>query len=202
MAADLPASRAKAELREWARAFRRSLTPEEVAGRSRRILGLLALQPEFVSARGILICTAFDNEPDLGSLLVSPPEGKQLYLPRTHYMPRWLSVHPYPALLERSRYGILEPVADAPAVPQDVLSRALDLIVIPGLAFEERSLRRLGAGGGFFDRFLAEVRVPAIGIGYDETILPDMPVDPHDLPMSAVITDRRVIRPGGHADAL
>jgi 5-formyltetrahydrofolate cyclo-ligase len=71
-----------------------------------------------------------------------------------------------------------------------------DLVLAPLVGFDLQSYR-LGYGGGYFDRTLAaqEQRPFAVGIGYDfgalETIFPQ----PHDLPMNAILTEARELRP-------
>lgn len=78
-------------------------------------------------------------------------EGKKIYLPKT--MPhRQMAFLPFinPDDLVRSKFGILEPVYNENLVKQDP-----DLVIVPGLAFAEDSNYRVGFGGGYYDRFLA-----------------------------------------------
>ena len=58
---------------------------------------------------------------------------------------------------------------------------AIDIVIVPGLAFT-RDGRRLGQGGGFYDRFLAQLPADCttIGVGFAEQLLDDLPVEPHD----------------------
>jgi 5-formyltetrahydrofolate cyclo-ligase len=90
-------------------------------------------------------------------------------------------------------------------VPGSVLLRAsrsltvvppmkIDLIVTPGLAFDARG-SRLGRGGGFYDRFLAEPQLVAarVGIALDEQIVDAVPTDSWDVSMHAVVTDTRTV---------
>jgi len=69
---------------------------------------------------------------------------------------------------------------------------ALELVVLPGLAFDWRG-RRLGRGGGYYDRFLTELN-PAtykLGLAYDFQIFNELPVDVHDIPVDGVLTPSR-----------
>lgn len=65
-----------------------------------------------------------------------------------------------------------------------------DLIVVPALAVGRRSGVRLGQGGGSYDRALARKRVgtPVIAALFDEEVVDDVPAEPHDLPVDAVLT--------------
>lgn len=68
----------------------------------------------------------------------------------------------------------------------------VDLVVVPALAVDQRGVR-LGRGGGSYDRALARVPagVPVVALLYDGELLPRLPAQPHDRPVTAVVT------PGG-----
>ena len=87
--------------------------------------------------------------------------------------------------------GIGEPGLDAPRVDVD----EVDVFVVPGLLFD-RAGRRLGRGGGQYDRLLARARADAasIGICYADRVVDELPQDPWDIAMSLVVTDRFVLR--------
>lgn len=82
--------------------------------------------------------------------------------------------------------GIPEPAAPAPTAPE------ADVIVVPGVAFTAGGTR-LGYGGGFYDRYLAEATGTRIGLCYDFQIVEDLPAGPHDIPMDRIVTEARVI---------
>jgi len=88
------------------------------------------------------------------------------------------------------RHGIREPGPDAPSL--DIA--LLDLIVVPGLAFDPRG-GRLGKGGGFYDRFLASpgLRASKVGIALDAQVIDSVPMGEHDVPLDAVVTPTRVL---------
>jgi 5-formyltetrahydrofolate cyclo-ligase len=66
----------------------------------------------------------------------------------------------------------------------------LDLVVVPGLAFTADG-RRLGQGGGHYDRFLPRLRAECrtVGVGFAEQLVADMPTEPHDVRLDVVVTD-------------
>lgn len=85
---------------------------------------------------------------------------------------------------------IREPAADTPTLPWE----EVDLLVVPGVAFDD-SGHRLGQGGGFYDRLLArEPRPFAVGLAYELQVVDRVPRDPHDMQVDAVITERRTLR--------
>ena len=82
------------------------------------------------------------------------------------------------------------------AVPEaDVEPDWPDVVVVPGLAFTAAG-DRLGQGGGWYDRFLSEVRpdCTSIGVCFAEQIVDTLPVEAHDVVMDHVVTDRGVVR--------
>jgi len=93
--------------------------------------------------------------------------------------------------LEPGRYGVLEPTGPAQALAHD------DLVVVPGVAFDGAG-RRLGRGGGFYDRTFPPAWIPAprlVGVGYAFQRVPLVPAGPEDRRMDAVVTDREAWRP-------
>ncbi|MFR8872892.1 MAG: 5-formyltetrahydrofolate cyclo-ligase [Oscillospiraceae bacterium] len=78
--------------------------------------------------------------------------------------------------------GIPEPLADGPEADDPHA-----LVLMPGLAFDP-SGRRLGYGGGFYDRFLArEPGHPTLALCYDFQLLPHVETAPHDVPVDQVL---------------
>jgi len=71
----------------------------------------------------------------------------------------------------------------------------VDAIIIPGAAFDETG-NRIGYGGGFYDRLLAQLQkpVPIIAPTYEEQVIESVPTDPHDRKVNIIVTDSREIR--------
>jgi 5-formyltetrahydrofolate cyclo-ligase len=82
--------------------------------------------------------------------------------------------------------GILEPEAQGVGL-EPVNESAVDVWIVPGLAFS-RSGARMGYGGGWYDRFLAKSHLSAVSIGvaYPFQIVDSLPLESHDLPLSDV----------------
>lgn len=72
-----------------------------------------------------------------------------------------------------------------------------DLVVVPGVAFDERG-GRLGFGKGYYDMALEGAPCKTIALAYEFQVLKnqEIPVEPHDVRVSAVVTDERIIRTG------
>jgi 5-formyltetrahydrofolate cyclo-ligase len=89
--------------------------------------------------------------------------------------------------------AVFAPAVDGLAlrvVPGDVDPTTLDVVVVPGLAFTADG-RRLGQGGGHYDRFLPRLRADCITVGaaFAEQLVDDLPTDPHDVRLDLVVTD-------------
>ncbi|MCS7215322.1 MAG: 5-formyltetrahydrofolate cyclo-ligase [Thermodesulfovibrio sp.] len=83
--------------------------------------------------------------------------------------------------------NILEPKNGKKASVEDI-----EIIVVPGVAFDKRCYR-IGYGGGFYDRLLSLRKGKAIGLAYEEQILEQIPTESHDIRMDMIITDERII---------
>lgn len=94
--------------------------------------------------------------------------------------------------LQRGSMNVWEPKPHCASVEIS----ALDIILVPGLAFTRGGLR-LGRGGGYYDRLLAhtDCRARRIGIAYDLQIIDDIPVEPHDQRVHQIITESGLIQP-------
>jgi 5-formyltetrahydrofolate cyclo-ligase len=94
-------------------------------------------------------------------------------------------------------YGIAEPRPELPVVEP----AAIDVVIVPGSAFDARG-GRLGYGGGFYDAFLTRTRPDTrrVGICFDLQVVARVPREPHDLCVDVVVTERRVIQTGCRHD--
>ncbi len=91
--------------------------------------------------------------------------------------------------LEMGRFGIWEPPSDCP-----VHAGQIDLVLVPGLAFDAEG-RRLGKGGGYYDRFLtAARRAVRCAVALERQIVDRVPTTQTDVLMDILVTERRVLR--------
>jgi 5-formyltetrahydrofolate cyclo-ligase len=90
--------------------------------------------------------------------------------------------------------GIAEPSPESPEAAPD----EFELVLVPGTAFDE-ACDRIGMGGGFYDRLLPLLAPGslAIGLAFDEQIVPEVPTEAHDVQLGAVVTPSRTLLPRG-----
>lgn len=176
----------KAAWRARAKTIRKTL---DIPALSQSLTKVLRQTPLYLEASQILTYLAFGDELDLADLL---KDNKQFYVPRSHLQPEpRLSIHAYNAAeLERHPYGFWQPLGSSP----EAAPSSLDLILVPGLAFD-RWGARLGYGKGFYDRFLAALpsAVPRVGVIAEALIAERLPCDPHDMCMTHLLTEERLV---------
>lgn len=85
-------------------------------------------------------------------------------------------------------YGIREPVDPALVPLSDI-----DLIMVPGVAFERRGGHRLGRGGGYYDRMLEKFQGVAAAVAFDFQIVPTIPFESHDQPVDLIVTHTEIV---------
>ncbi|MBI3321122.1 MAG: 5-formyltetrahydrofolate cyclo-ligase [Candidatus Omnitrophica bacterium] len=115
--------------------------------------------------------------------------GKRVAVPVTRPRTKrlWLSEVRAPATeLARSTFGVWEPI---PSARRPVRLEEIDLVLVPGLAFDRRG-HRLGHGSGYFDRFLACVPkgTPTVGLAFRFQLLNCLPVAAHDHAVQTILT--------------
>lgn len=93
-------------------------------------------------------------------------------------------------------YKILEPLPELRTQPAKVRQpEQLDLVMVPGVAFDER-LARMGHGFGYYDKLLHRLRpgVQRVALAFECQLFPEIPTQDHDIFMDVLITERRVLR--------
>jgi 5-formyltetrahydrofolate cyclo-ligase len=187
---------AKRLLRRERLAARHAVPAEVRRARDVAIAAALADLPELAAARGLLLYAALPGEPDLTALLEDPPPGAVLHLPRVEGDAVVAVPHRPGAVLPAGALGVREPVGTAAP------DAAIDVVVLPGVAFDADGWR-LGRGGGHYDRLLARLgeRVVAIGVADEEAVVAEVPRESHDRPVDVLVTDASVRRRAGGAAA-
>jgi 5-formyltetrahydrofolate cyclo-ligase len=152
--------------------------------------------PELAAAGTVMLFASFRSELDtapIGDWALHA--GKTLCLPRI-LRPRHMAAFRVTDLatdLAPGKWGIPEPREGL----LEVAPEAIDFVFVPGSAFDEEG-GRCGYGGGFYDTFLPRTRpgTPWVALAFEAQLVPRIACEPHDLPVTAIVTERRVIRPG------
>jgi 5-formyltetrahydrofolate cyclo-ligase len=204
------------QLSDEKRALRRAMTerrdalpPDERRRRSQAAADNLLALPEWARAlaraaagAGVIVAgyVAFRGEIDPAPLMqAARAGGAAVALPRLSGGAPRMRFHRVDAgaALVPGPWGLLEPEAVAP----EVAPESIDLMVVPGLAFDPQGWR-LGYGKGHYDEVAGAARAGArVGLAYDFQIVDRCPAGEGDMAVDLVVTDRRVLRPapGGRA---
>jgi len=183
---------AKARLRQQVRDRVRAMLPEAREATSLQICSRLRQQAIWTSAGSILFFAPLPGEPDVWPLLEEALlAGKTVALPRfsetTQSYVACVVQNPQTDL-RSGQFGIREPGLSCPEIPFN----RLDLVLVPGLAFQADGCR-LGRGKGFYDRLLAAVRGRKCGVAFDEQIVGAIPTGPLDIRVNCIVTPTRWI---------
>lgn len=194
-----PAPATKDLLRARARLLLASLP--DAAGRSRELCARLVASDLFTAAGVVLVYLHIPGEPDCTPILdAALAAGKTLCAPEVSWETGTLT----PVRLRHgaggwrltppARHGVRGPQRDR-AGGDEIDPGAIDLALVPGLAFDLRG-GRLGRGGGFYDRLLPRLspRASACGVCFDAQIIEAVPMNESDAAVDALATDRRLLR--------
>ena len=165
----------------------RSIAVPDPIAASRRIIDTLAdllrAHPEW---QHIALFAALPREPDLNTLPALFPARTFAY-PRVAEMEMTFHrVADAQTEMVPGPWGLREPSPSLPEIPP----QNFDLILCPGMAFT-RDGRRLGKGGGYYDRFLANLqpRPHCIGVTFAVFLFDEIPIENHDARMDQVVSD-------------
>lgn len=173
----------------------RSALPAPAREEASRAIGhRLDSLAELRDADAVLGYVAFGTEVDLRPYLEARLlRGRAVYLPWVDGdVLRIARVRDLDADLVPGWRGVREP---APGHRQEADVRLLDAVVAPGVAFDRHG-HRLGYGGGHFDRLLARLRPGTFvaGVAFDAQVVDTVPVEAHDAPVDAVVTESCIMR--------
>jgi 5-formyltetrahydrofolate cyclo-ligase len=187
----------KRALRERMLGVRASIPPGVRSEAARAIAAALAALPAWGTARTVALYLAMGSEVDTSAVAaLARAGGKRIAWPRLRNGERAMEFAACdPAALVEGARGTREPPPALPAIPP----AEIDLVLVPGLAFDGAG-RRLGRGGGHYDATLAALPgATAVGLAYDAQVVPAVPSEPHDARLAAVVTERRTLVPAGAA---
>ncbi len=180
----------KSALRRLVRDKLRAMTDSQRTESSARARALLELQEVWIQAKSVLFFAPLQEELDVWALA-----EKGLLAGKTVGLPRFeQGRNSYAACEIRNLSSDLRPgrfgIREAGERCAELSLNRLDLILVPGVAFDPQG-RRLGRGKGFYDQLLAAVHGTTCGVAFDEQIEREVPVEPHDILLDCILTPTR-----------
>ena len=184
----------KQQIREQAHANRnRQENKDEL---SRRICETFMALPEYAAARTVMFYIDVRSEVRTRQALPAALEsGKRIVVPWCNDRGELELFH----LTDMSElavgmYKILEPKPELRSLPaKQVRAEELDLVMVPGVAFDRRG-GRMGHGKGYYDKLLQHARpdAPLVALAFECQLFPEIPVAAHDIFMDKIITEAAV----------
>lgn len=169
---------------------RRRMAFEDVYALSLEIQKRFLGSSFYKKAGSIALYAAFQNEVLTGDIFRKAMEdSKKVFFPRVVRDEKRLSFHRVAELgeLEPGAYDVPEPKTGGVDMPE------LDMIVLPGIAFDEKGAR-IGYGKGYYDITLERLGCPAVALAFDfQVVKGEIPVKAHDVPMRAIFTEKRIL---------
>ncbi len=173
----------KATLRRQIRDRKRAMTEEEIVSRSEKLGELFAKSQIYKNAKTIYGYLPYNQEVRTIPMLERAlQEGKRVAVPKVYgNTMRFIYIEDM-TQVEKGYAGIPEPIGDSP-VAEDKNA----LVLMPGLAFTKKG-DRMGYGGGFYDRFLAEEPDhPTLALCYEFQVVENLPTEEYDIPVDTVL---------------
>lgn len=186
----------KKEFRKKVIESRKSKSADFVFNNSNLITERLLQMKDIRNATNIMLYLDFNNEVQTDSLIQKLLSLKKIVsspitIKKNHTLIP-TQITDLKEGLKIGTYGIREPKEKSPTI--DI--KALDVVIVPAVAYDINCYR-LGYGGGFYDRFLENLRKDAItiGIAFDFQIFNSIPKETHDAQLNYIVTETRIITP-------
>ena len=184
----------KNQIRKKLILIRKNLSKEYVFENSFKIKNRLFNLNEFIKASTILFYVSYNNEvythEMIRELLTSK---KNIVVPISEKKNRILILSKLENWddLSVGSYNILEPNIDR---IKKVDLDSIDLIIVPGVGFDERG-NRIGHGKGYYDNLLRNSKqATSIGLSFECQILENIPTGKYDIPVDIIVTEKRIIK--------
>lgn len=184
----------KQALRRRVRALEKELPPRYKAQSNAAIAATVLALPDYQDADTVFCFVGTAREIDTRPILTDAlARGKRLCLPLCAAEPGIMELRVVSSLdeLVPGTYGILEPPASCLILTPD----EVEFAVLPCLCCD-RAGRRLGQGGGYYDRFLSAYRGSAVLLCRERLLREEIPVEPHDMPIPWVVTENGLYEDG------
>ena len=173
----------KKELRRSIREQKRAMTEAEIISRSEKLGQLFAASEAYKKAKTIYGYLPYNQEVRTVPMLEQAlKDGKRVAVPKCYGDTMKFIFMEDLSKVEKGYAGIPEPIADGPVADDETA-----LVLMPGLAFDPEG-HRIGYGGGFYDKFLAEEpEQPTLALCYAFQMLPRLETEEHDIPVDFVL---------------
>ncbi|MCG6533375.1 MAG: 5-formyltetrahydrofolate cyclo-ligase [Syntrophales bacterium LBB04] len=187
----------KRKIRKAVLTVRNALAKEDIEKMSASICARVARLKQVEESASLMIFLSFGSEVDTDPIIEwAWQRNKRVLAPLCKPETREMTVYAIKTFADVAPgyFGIREPRGD---ILMPVAKEEIDLVAVPAVAFDRRGYR-VGYGGGYYDRFLADWDVPTIGLAFSCQIIPEVPIDRYDQPVQGILTEKEYIDTGHH----
>lgn len=191
----------KERLRARLLEVRREMAFEEVYRLSLRVQKRFLRSPFYRNAGKLALYSSFSNEVLTDDLFQKAnEEGKEVYYPRVIKAGKSHLAFFRVAHLKELKPGSYE-IPEPEEKEARITAATFDLVVVPGVAFDLTGAR-VGFGKGYYDMALEGLKCPVVALAYDFQVVNELiPSEPHDVRVSAIVTEKRIVRTSAGAQA-
>ena len=186
-------NKSKSEIRARMRAALSAMTESDRSGASAAACSKLTALEQFDRASIVMLYLPLPKEVDVTTAVLRCfRQGQTVCVPRVDWKRKDMESVEITSLddriLDTDEHGVR-----TPRMGNVIQPGVIDLVVVPGLAFDPHG-HRLGRGQGYYDRFLSRLRPTAttVGLAFDSQIVDTVPTNERDKAVDIVVTDRRV----------
>lgn len=187
----------KKVLRKEILSVRKQMNLDEKLQKDKAIEDKFFRSEEYKNSRNIFIYISYDSEINTKDIILKAiDEGKRIYVPRTNVDLRIMEAVEINSLenLIVDKYGILEPDESEECINPD----ELDLIVVPGVAFDKNG-GRMGYGAGYYDKYFKTISrekknaIRKVALAYDFQVINEVPMNEDDEYINKIITESKIL---------
>lgn len=164
------------------------MTKEEYRSKSTAVINRLMKDPVFLEAETIGMTVAAFPEVDTFNLMETCwAVGKKVAVPKCHPASRSMD---FRIIEHRDQLEVVYMKLQEPIVTKTeyIKPDAIDLLIVPGVVFSKQGFR-IGFGGGYYDRFIAQYKGITRSLAFDCQIRESFPIEVHDLPVQGIYTE-------------
>ena len=177
--------------------MRNNMSNEKRILKDKLIYNLFINSDLYKKAKDIFIYVSFGSEVNTHEIIKKAIiDKKNIYVPKIDMKKKEMIAVKIHSITELNvnNYGILEPIN----VDKDKIANDFDIIVMPGVAFDENG-NRIGYGGGYYDKYLEKniFKAKKVALAYEEQILERIESDFHDIKVDFIINTKKIIKKVG-----
>lgn len=172
----------KSVIRKIVKERKAKISPSQALNLSKEIFKKVEKLIEFKTAKTLVLYWSMADEVQTHDFIQKWYNKKTILLPEVDgdklHLKKFSGIE---SMKSGEQFGIAEPIGDR---FKDY--ELIDLIIVPGVAFDKNN-NRLGRGRGFYDKLLGAARAKKMGVCYNFQLFDEIPIEPHDIKMDIVI---------------